>query len=168
VSADIAVDRGAAATPEAFRAGMRQLASGVCLVTTVHAGARHGFAATSVTALSEQPPSLLVCINRATSGHDPLHGSGRFCVNVLAHGQDAIAMAFSDKARRHERFVDGQWQGRDGLRLAAALATFECRLAQTLNHGSHSIVIGLIEAIHSDPAGRQPLVYFDAKFRALA
>jgi flavin reductase len=161
-------DRGGAVTTEAFRTGMRQLASGVCLVTTAHAGKRHGFAATSVTALSDEPPSLLVCIHRATSGHDPLHGSGRFCINVLAHDQDAIALAFSDKTRRHERFIDGHWQGRDGLRVAEALAAFECRIEQTWNYGSHSVVVGLIETIHTGPAGRRPLLYFDARFRELA
>jgi flavin reductase len=155
-------------TIDAFRAGMRQLASGVCLVTTSHDGERHGFAATSVTGLSGEPPSLLVCINRATSGHAPLHGAGRFCVNVLAEDQEPVAALFSDKARRHERFRNGAWDGRDALRLARALAAFECRIDHSFDYGTHSIVVGLIETIHVDAAGRAPLVYFDARFRALA
>ena len=155
-------------TIDAFRAGMRQLASGVCLVTTVFDGERHGFAATSVTGLSGEPPSLLVCINRATSGHGPLHGAGRFCVNVLAQDQESIASLFADKSRRHERFLGEAWDERDARRLTRALAVFDCRIDQTFDYGTHSIVVGLIEAIHVDADGRAPLVYFDARFRALA
>lgn len=155
-------------TIDAFRAGMRQLASGVCLVTTVLDGERHGFAATSVTALSGEPPSLLVCINRATSGHGPLHGAGRFCVNVLAQDQETTASLFGDRARRHERFLGDAWDDGEALRLTQALAAFDCRVDRTFDYGTHSIVVGLIETIHVGPVGRSPLVYFDARFRALA
>ena len=36
--------------------------------------------ATAVTSLSMDPPSLLVCINRATSLHAPLLAARRFCL----------------------------------------------------------------------------------------
>ena len=52
--------------PGLFKNGMRRLASGVSLVTTVLDGQRHGLVATSVCAVSAEPPSLLVRVNRSS------------------------------------------------------------------------------------------------------
>ena len=56
-----------------FRLAMRKLASTVTVLTTREADEHHGMAATAVTSLSTEPPSLLVCVNRSASLHDPLH-----------------------------------------------------------------------------------------------
>ena len=48
---------------DAFRKAMRRLAATPCLVTTLRDGRRHGMAATSVTSLCFEPPSILVCVN---------------------------------------------------------------------------------------------------------
>jgi flavin reductase len=40
--------------------------------------------ATAVCSVSDDPASLLVCINQGARMHDVLRDNGRFCVNVLA------------------------------------------------------------------------------------
>ena len=147
---------------------MRRLAAGVCLVTTRHEGQRHGFVATSVTSLSSEPPSLLVCVNRAASGHDPLLNSGHFCVNVLAGAHERIAAAFSSAALRHTRFHDGRWDDSKAPALLDAVTAFHCRVDQTIRYGTHSIIIGAIDDIRLDPGPLDPLLYCDARFRVLA
>jgi flavin reductase len=47
--------------------------------------------ATAVCSVSDDPASLLVCINRKARMHDVLVDNGRFCVNVLACGQDGVS-----------------------------------------------------------------------------
>ena len=49
---------------QGFRDAMRQLASGVCVVTLGAGDERKGLTATSVSSLSAEPPTLLVCVNR--------------------------------------------------------------------------------------------------------
>lgn len=153
-----------------FRMGMRRLAAGVSLITTVEEGQRHGLVATSVTSLSGEPPSLLVCINRSTSSYEPITRSGIFCVNLIAEGQDHVAAQFSSSKRRDERFGDGAWTtlATGAPVLEGALAAFDCRVDHSLDYGTHTIFIGLIESIWLYDAKVAPLLYVDGAFRTLA
>src|ERR1700737_1538566 len=99
------------ATDRAFREAMGQLASGVCVVTFGSGGERTGLTATSVASLSADPPSLLVCVNRAASRHRSVQSHGEFVVNVLAADQREIADRFGGAAGLEgaARFLDGRW-----------------------------------------------------------
>jgi flavin reductase len=153
----------------AFKRGMRRLASGVSLITTRHEGTPYGLVATSVTSLTGDPPTLLVCVNAGTSSHDPLALSGTFCVNLLPESAQELADRFSDPARRHERFVETEWTtlctGAPSLR--TAIATFDCTVEKTLRHHTHTIFIGRIEEIALDEAPIAPLVYLDGRYHGL-
>ncbi len=59
-----------------FRKAMRRLTSAVSVISAMHDGVRHGITVTSVTSVSMAPPSLLFCVNRAASLHDPVIRSG--------------------------------------------------------------------------------------------
>jgi flavin reductase (DIM6/NTAB) family NADH-FMN oxidoreductase RutF len=54
------------ATDKTFRDAMRQLARSVCLITLGSGDERTGLTATSVSSLSAEPPTLLVCVDRAS------------------------------------------------------------------------------------------------------
>ncbi len=70
---------------EEFRAGMRKLAGGVTIVTSIdQEGRRCGLTATAVCSLSTEPPSLVACVNRTSSVAAVVEASGVFAVNVLA------------------------------------------------------------------------------------
>ena len=71
-AATAADDRLAAADGESFRAAMRQLAGGVCLITHGVGAERAGQTGTSVTSLSADPPSLIVCVSRGSSSYPGL------------------------------------------------------------------------------------------------
>lgn len=66
-----------------FRLGMRTLAAAVTLITSTGSGHRHGMTATAVCSVSAEPPTLLVCLNKATATHGAVAKSGAFCVNLL-------------------------------------------------------------------------------------
>jgi flavin reductase len=153
----------------AFKLGMRRLAAGVSLITTREDGTPYGLVATSVTSLTGDPPTLLVCVNAGTSSHDPLARSGTFCVNLLPHSAKDLADRFSDPTRRHERFVEADWTtlhtGAPSLR--GAIATFDCTVEKAVRHHTHTIFIGRIEAIALDEAPIAPLVYLDGRYHEL-
>lgn len=143
-----------------FRLAMRKLASTVTVLTTREADEHHGMAATAVTSLSTEPPSLLVCINRSASMHDPLHRSQLFCVNLLGVQHGPLCDAFGGKLTGAARFAVGDWASDgDGVRyLTDAPANIFCRLEQQHVYGTHTIFIGRVESIRVDPEG-QPLLY---------
>ena len=57
-------------TPEAYREGMSNLAGAVNIVTTNGPAGKAGFTATAVCSVSDNPATLLVCLNRSASVYD--------------------------------------------------------------------------------------------------
>jgi flavin reductase (DIM6/NTAB) family NADH-FMN oxidoreductase RutF len=143
-----------------FRAAMRKLASTVTVITARDADEHHGMAATAVTSVSMDPPSLLVCVNQATTMHGALHLGSVFCVNLLGVQHGPLCDAFGGKLAGAARFGVGEWTSdEDGVRfLADAPANIFCRLEQQHAYGTHSIFIGRVERVRVLEAG-QPLLY---------
>lgn len=147
----------------AFGDAMRHVAATVYAVTTRHEGQRFGILATAVNSLCFDPPSLLVCINRDSSLHNPLFTQQKFCVNVLGLANRDVAEQFMSPDAA-DRFSVGQWEDDDGVPvLASAQSSFVCRTAHHHEFGTHSVFIGeLIAAKHRHDA--TPLTYFDRNY----
>lgn len=148
---------------DSFRSAMRHVAATVYAVTTGRVGERHGILATAVSSLSLDPPSLLVCINRSASLHEPLACADTFCVNVLGLGNRDVAEVFFHK-RGEERFAVGKWSEVQGVPvLESAQSSFVCQTAHRHEFGTHTIFIGeLLDARHREDAA--PLTYYDRHY----
>lgn len=154
---------------QAFRQAMRRVASTVAIVSAQRGGERHGTTATSVTSISMEPPSVLVCFNQASRLHDFLHNQDRFCVNVLHTANLDIAKIFSSSASAAERFATGDWRAdaESMPYLADAQANLFCRKEQEITYGSHTIFIGrVLKALARDDVS--PLLYRDGRYGAVA
>ncbi|HBT57810.1 MAG TPA: FMN reductase, partial [Pseudomonas sp.] len=81
-------------TKDAFRNAMSVLASAVNVVTTDGPAGRAGFTATAVCSVSDEPPSLLVCLNRSASVYDIFQTNDHLCVNTLTCDQQALSNLF--------------------------------------------------------------------------
>jgi len=146
---------------------MRMLPGAVNLIVTTVDGRHCGMTATAVCSLSADPPTLLICVNRSATSHEPIRQSGRFTVNLLSTEDEAIAREFStgdmDSRFRHGRWIDLPSGGR---RLETALVSFDCRLIEQHPVATHTIFIGAIEGVATS-ADRSPLLYFDGHFDSL-
>jgi flavin reductase (DIM6/NTAB) family NADH-FMN oxidoreductase RutF len=154
---------------QGFRLAMRRVASTVAIVSAERDGERHGTTATSVTSISMDPPSVLVCFNHASRLHDFLHSQDSFCINMLHTGNLAIAKVFSSNATAAERFATGDWRAdAKGMPfLADAQANFFCQKEQEVTYGSHTIFIGrVLRVLTRDDVS--PLVYRDGRYGAVA
>lgn len=135
-------------TREVFREAMARVAAPVSVVTTLcrEDGRPRAFTASAMCSLSEEPPLLLICVNRAGRAHDVFTTADRFLVNVLTHEQAHAAKAFA----RHERAeaeaalapLEGGLPGLSGV-----AARFLCTREDVLPGGDHSILIGRLESI---------------------
>ena len=92
-------------TKDAFRNAMSVLASAVNVVTTDGPAGRAGFTATAVRSVSDEPPSLLVCLNRSASVYDIFQANDHLCVNTLTCDQQALSNLFGGKTAMDERFA---------------------------------------------------------------
>ena len=154
-----------ASVAQGFRAAMRRLAAGVAVITTAEGGRPYGMTATAVTSLCAEPPSLLVCVNRGATLHDPVAARGAFCVNLLRRGHDEVCRVCSSKPDGEVRFATGVWDHGEGLpRLEDAQASLFCRVAGSLAHGTHTVFIGEVFAVRVAEEVA-PLVYLDGGFR---
>src|SRR5438552_17110756 len=81
--------------PQVLRATMRQWATGVTVVTSAHNGEYAGMTVSSFTSVSLEPPTVLVCLNKQSYGHDLVSRSGVYAVSMLGVGQDALSNRFA-------------------------------------------------------------------------
>ncbi|GLK69639.1 flavin reductase family protein [Hansschlegelia plantiphila] len=156
--------------PTEFKRGMRRLAAGVSVITTIEDGAPQGFAATAVTSVAAEPsPTLLICVNRAVSCHDAIGRSGVFCVNLLAEDDVEVARLFSASEHRLRRFTDCEWRtlGTGAPALTAAIASFDCAVAEAVAVHSHTVFIGTVVGLSLRDDAAWPLLYADGRFDAL-
>jgi flavin reductase (DIM6/NTAB) family NADH-FMN oxidoreductase RutF len=151
--------------PASFKAVMRGVAATVTIVTAADASRRHGMTATAMMSLSMDPPSLVVCINRATLLYDIMLSARRFCVNVLRHDQAELSAAFSGALSPEQRFQLGAWeQTDDGIGyLTDAQASVLCKRVAAVPFGTHTLFIGEVDQVN---LGERiaPLVYQDARY----
>ncbi|PBP90551.1 NADH-dependent FMN reductase RutF [Pseudomonas congelans] len=145
----------------AFRDAMSSLAAAVNIITTDGPGGRAGFTATAVCSVTDQPPTLLVCINRSASVYDTFVENGTLCVNTLGNGQQDLSNLFGGKSSQQERFACGQWEtGVTGAPiLDTARLSLDCKVSQSVSVGTHDILFCEVVDIRRQD-GADALVYF--------
>ena len=147
-----------------FRQAMRRVASTVNVITICVNGEPMGITATAMSSISMDPPSLLVCINRAATMHASMEDVSHFSVNVLHTDQAELAQMFADSSKRALRFTAG-WHLDCARppRLANAQAALLCRRIDHHKFGTHSIFIGVVEdAVVRDDV--DPLLYLNGQY----
>lgn len=150
----------------AFRQAMRRLATTVTIITaTDHQGGPVGMTATAVTSVTNDPPALLICVNRSASIHPSLGPAARFCVNLLRQGQEQLSHTFGGALPPEQRFRLGRWDtDTAGTHfLVDAQANLFCTVDAAMDYGTHSIFVGRIARVllNGDVA---PLIYGDGRF----
>jgi flavin reductase (DIM6/NTAB) family NADH-FMN oxidoreductase RutF len=151
---------------DAMRLGMRRLASGVCVISARIDGENFGMTASSVTSVSDNPPSLLVCINKMVSQQEYFSKRGSiFSVNILGAGHEAISNLCAGREPGRDRFSIGDWQqDKSSPYLKDAQAVFFCETDMLISYGTHQIVIAHIKNVTVGGVAFAPLVYADGEY----
>ncbi|MGP9818997.1 flavin reductase family protein [Salinarimonas sp. NSM] len=153
-----------------FRDAMSRVPGAVHVVTTRGPSGRAGFTATAVTAVSDHPPTLLVCANAGSESTQALVANGVFCVGTLAWDDEPLANVFAGRAelRGEARFGQGVWTtlATGAPVLESALVAFDCRLVSAEIVGTHHVVIGEVVDLRVGRHARA-LVYRERAFHGL-
>jgi flavin reductase len=154
--------------PAAFRDAMSRLGAAVHVVTSAGPAGKTGFTATAVCSVSDQPATLLVCLNRRAMSAPLLAQNGVFCINTLGAAEQKLADMFAGRSGVHldERFNVGEWMTlKTGSPvLASAVIAFDCRTIEIKAVASHNVVFGAVEAVRLGPSG-PALVYHDRIYK---
>jgi flavin reductase len=133
---------------QTYRDAMARLGAAVNIVTTANQTGRHGFTASAVCSVTDDPATLLVCMNRTSRSRAQFALGDPLCVNVLATHQQPVSVAFASREAMAERFESAHW---------TVLAT---------EVGTHSVLFCAVQAVRlGEPAGG--LIYFGRDYHAL-
>jgi flavin reductase (DIM6/NTAB) family NADH-FMN oxidoreductase RutF len=155
-----------------YREVLGRFATGVTVVTTLERtddGAQPwGTTVNTFTAVSLDPPLVLVCIGRNRAIHPIIGRARHFGVNVLGEGSQALSDCFAGapSPMPKEAFCGADYQLSDnGLPvLQQAIAFLGCEVERVLDAGDHTIYVAAVqEALTRDEPG-WPLLYFRRRY----
>lgn len=154
--------------PARFREAMSRLGAAVHVITTAGAGGRAGVTATAVCSVSDQPPTLLACLNRRSFACAALAENGVFCVNVLSADAEAAADAFAGRGglSMEERFAGAAWTmlATGAPVLESAVVAFDCRVVEVKAVATHNVFFAAVEAIRLGVPG-PALLYHERGYK---
>lgn len=150
-------------TKSAYRDAMARFGAAVNVITSDGVAGRCGFTASAVCSVTDEPPTLLVCINRTSDSHPVITANQVLCVNTLSATQQALSPLFGGQVESDAdaRFAAATW---DVLEtgspvLGEATVVFDCRIVQITEVGTHSVLFCEVVALREGPA-HEGLIYF--------
>lgn len=154
-----------------FREAMANLPAAVNIVTTAGPAGVCGITATAVCSVSDNPPTLLFCINRNSTTLSAFEQNRTLCINVLPAECDHLARHFAGMSglSMEQRFESASWIAGHGdvPRLEAALASLSGRVVDVAHVATHAVIFAEIDDIQIRPQA-DGLVYFDRNFCRVA
>jgi 3-hydroxy-9,10-secoandrosta-1,3,5(10)-triene-9,17-dione monooxygenase reductase component len=144
--------------PQVLREVLGHFASGVTVVTAVTDDGPAGFTCQSFSSLSLEPPLVAFAPARTSQTWPRLRTIGRFCVNVLAEGQDDVSQNFARSGA--DKFAGVRWSpsAHGSPVLDDVVAWIDGELWAEYDGGDHSIVVARVLDLGADP-DRRPLLF---------
>lgn len=154
-----------------FRDAMSRVGSAVHIVTTAGDAGIAGLTVTAFSAVSDAPPIVLVCINRASRSNETIKRNGGFCVNILSADDQAMSDLFAGRMSddpNEDRFkgLKIDTAESDAPVLPGCLAALDCRLQNFVEVGTHSVMFGAVQSIITGKNG-PGLIYRGRDYHAL-
>ncbi len=156
-----------------FLALAKYLACPVVFITAVHERQRFIMVGTA-TYVALDPLLLAASIHTGSATGKAILASGKFGVSVASHEQLEEVRKLSDAELSKEIQMGAdkfeylgieplEFKSSGTLYLSDSLASFDCRVAKSLDYGGSMIVIGLVQRTASG-AGVRPLIRYDRSY----
>ncbi len=153
-----------------YRDAMARLGAAVNVITTAGEDGWRGFTASAVCSVTDDPPTLLLCVNRTSDSHEPLKANGVLCVNTLSAEQEELSGIFAGATGLlgAERFEHGEWStlATGAPVLTGAVVSFDCRITDVTEVGTHTVFFAEVEAIQSGER-HEGLIYFGRAYHRI-
>ena len=151
-----------------FREAMSRLGAAVSIITTDGPAGRAGMTVSAVCSVTDNPPTLLVCINRSARAHEMFVRNRVLCVNILRAEQEELSGLFAGKADQETRFSRSRWHehATGAPVLEDAMVSFDCTLSSVSSIGTHSVIFARVEHIELGRAAAG-LFYFGRRYHAI-
>jgi flavin reductase len=154
-----------------YRDAMARLGAAVNVITSDGPAGRSGCTASAVCSVTDDPPTLLLCLNRNSDNNAVFRQNGVVCVNTLTASHEDLSGIFAgapgyDMAGR---FAAATWQtlATGSPVLLGASVSFDCKIIQTTEVGTHTVFFCEVEAIQSGDL-HEGLIYFGRAYHRVA
>ncbi len=149
-------------TAEAFKDAMAAVCAPVTVITTTWNGRPFGTTVSAFWSLSLRPPLVGLALANDSELLARLRSTRRLGVNLLADGQQVLALRFAGKGG-DAKFADVPWVLDDGLpRLGAAPVWLSCDVKRFVEAGDHVLAVAGVTAAAREPG--LPLIYGHRSF----
>ena len=132
---------------------LREMNTGVYLVTTRAQDRINGLTVSWATRVSLDPPLVGVAVDKRWYSHELLSEGTDFVINILADDQVQLARHFgSTSGRTHDKLKNIDWEkGKTGIPLIRGCkAWLECRKENQVSTGDHTFFIGQVISTRSN------------------
>ncbi len=154
---------------ETLRTVLRRFATGVAVVTTWDGDRPWGTTVNSFSSASLRPPLVMVALARDRRIVPALRLTGRYAVNILGEGQQALSDCFAGGpglGRVKAELCGASWlRGTTGLPiLADSIASLECTVVDVHAAGDHDLYIARVDAAATADEKSMPLLYYSGRY----
>jgi flavin reductase len=155
---------------QAYRDAMARFGAAVNVITTDGPGGRAGFTASAVCSVTDAPPMLLVCANRANDSYPAFKANMTLCVNTLTPEQEAHSPLFAGMTEHtmEGRFAAGTWRAlaTGAPVLDGAAVAFDCRIDRIVEVGTHDVFFCLVEGVELGEV-QANLIYYARRYHPI-
>ncbi|MGO4689630.1 flavin reductase [Glaciibacter sp. 2TAF33] len=156
-------------SPRHFRDVLGHFPTGVAVITAIgDDGEPIGMAVGSFASVSLDPPLVAFLPDRGSSTFPAIRAAGRFCVNVLAGGQEDVCRTFA--TRGANRFGSVKWRPSPHTGspvLDGTVAWIDCEFGDVHEAGDHYIAIGKVLGLEIQTP-TIPLLFFQGGYGTFA
>jgi flavin reductase (DIM6/NTAB) family NADH-FMN oxidoreductase RutF len=152
--------------PARMRAVLGHFVSGVTVVTALTDEGPIGFTCQAFSSLSLDPPLVVFAPSRSSRTWPLLRAIGRFCVNVLAEGQDDVSQNFARSGT--DKFAGVRWSpsAHGSPVLDGVVAWIDGSLWAEYDGGDHTLAVARVLDLGADP-DRRPLLFHRGAYSLL-
>ncbi|SDR37584.1 flavin reductase [Pseudovibrio sp. Tun.PSC04-5.I4] len=153
-----------------FREAMSRLGAAVHLLATDGAAGKNGATVSSVCSVSDDPATLLVCLNRTARVNQMVKTNGVFSINTLLHDHTEISNIFAGQGdlAMEDRFAKADWSllATGSPILNSARVSFDCHIKEVSEVGTHSVIFGEVVAARLGEFA-PALIYLDRNYHSV-
>jgi flavin reductase (NADH)/flavin reductase/chlorophenol-4-monooxygenase component 1 len=149
---------------------MCRVASSVSIVSTNGPHGIAGFTCSAVCSVTDEPPTIMVCVNRKIAANAIIRANGVLCVSSLGADQVELSQMFAGVGRvpMNKRFAGPHWGvlATGAPYCTASRVALDCRVADIREVGTHSVILAeVLSAAHAGDG--EPLIYHSRNYATL-
>jgi flavin reductase (DIM6/NTAB) family NADH-FMN oxidoreductase RutF len=127
---------------------LKEITTGIYVLTVRHGDVRHGMSSSWVTQVSGEPPLILASVDRAHLSNGLIRAAQRFALNVVGRRSRKLEDFFYSPSARVENNLGGfaTVEAPSGVPLLAeAMVGFDCAVEGEYEAGDHTLFVARVE-----------------------